>query len=79
MLASRWPRRRAGALAPAVVAAADAGLRQLTMRHGPLYPPCLRRGAAPASASAAHFAGSVLVEDDRDVNLRKHGMDRTFG
>jgi hypothetical protein len=27
----------------------------------------------------ADNVGPVLVEDDRDVNLRKHSEDRTFG
>jgi len=50
------------------------------MRHDPWTPPYLcYRGAASAFMPTTRLAGPVLVEDDRDVNLRKRGEIGTLG
>jgi hypothetical protein len=41
--------------------------------------PELVEEAAPVSTPTTHFARSVLVEDDRDVNLCKHGKGGNIG
>jgi hypothetical protein len=80
----RSPHPRRCALTPAS-AAAHAELRYAPTLHGPRCPPWLRRRsracrrAAPISTPTTHFARSVLVEDDRDVNLRKRGRDGNIG
>lgn len=67
--------------APAATIAALAELRQLPMVHEPPVSPspAPRRRRASAGTPAIPFAKPLLVEDDPDVNLRKHGGPGTVG